>query len=114
MCEEDLLGAACRQDRELQRPRRNAVDLREPRHKGWQLIVGQRLVVAARAELLRLGNLRSSQFFHRAGFDRSSGIQPSTCAEAITASIRPRRRDAVSGFVFQIGVNTLRMAAVST
>ena len=28
------------------------------------------------------GNLRSSQFFHRAGFGRSSGIQPSTCADA--------------------------------
>ncbi len=39
---------------------------------------------------------------------------PATRAESSTASIRPRRRDAVSGFSCQIGWMTLRISCVNT
>ena len=60
-----------------------------------------------------LASVWSSHFFHRAAFGRSSVIQPLTCADASTVSMRARTRLAVSGIALQIGSSTPSTALAS-
>ena len=73
--------------------------------------IGERRMMAAR-ELPGFGKVASRWPRHAAGF--SPARSPSAFAAFKTRSIRPRTREAVSGFVCQIGVRQAKTPAVST